>query len=293
MDLRYKVEAKLDVKHFFDVHGDVMAKYQGKDLLSDKDAMARVQKDFYDTMAVGYQKMIDADAESGGVFQWRVNRCANYDEKHLFGKRILFVGAGNSRTAMIYASRGYDVVSTDISFNMLKVGKERAEQYGIKMMYVCHNAELPFPFKSDVFDTVYSYCVMNHITDWNNYLTEKMRCLKEGGVLLERMPNALRWDFWQGMGEMNEGMEIKAKYCSPDSTKAILNELGLKGEIFTHDRQEPIDLFYTAKMSKNQRKLILPLSKNIYKLRTWFEDSVLLPIKDDGRGLYTVFKIKK
>ncbi len=288
-ELAYDVQPKLDAKNFFDVHSEVMQGRQGKDFLSDKSKMAKIQKDFYDRMAVGYEHMQDTDK----VFNLRVQRAAHYDMARLKGRKVLFVGGGDSRTARIFAQHGYDVVVTDISYNMLKVGKERNDRLGLEMTYVAHNAEIAFPFKSEQFEVTYSTCVINHIADWRNYISEKIRCLCSGGVLLERMPNADLWSFWNQMGELNDGMEVKAKYCTPTTARAILNELNLHGEIWMHDREVQIVWPPLKHLRGISSSAYLTTSHLCYYLRSAWEDHVQLPIHDDGKGIYVLFQIIK
>lgn len=294
-------EPNVEAKTFLQVHKEVFPEYKSKDLLSDKKAMAHVQKDFYDKMAVGYQTMDDRDRKKGGIMQWRINRVANYDEQFFKKNKLLYIGAGNCRTAIRYAKMGYDVTATDISINMLKIGKRVAESQGIKMIYVAHNAEEPFPFNSDQFDTVYSICVANHVTDWENYFSEKIRCLKSGGVFLERMPNSKMWEFWKDMKELNDCMEIKAKNCNVESANDIFTKLGINhSKIWTHDRQIKMDL-----LRKLPRRIRLKPAKLLYDIRIKKEDKKFSPKKifdswvtfnldkDDERGIYTVMYVVK
>ena len=289
-ELDYDVAPNLEARSFFDVHSEVMKGREGQAFLNDKAAMARLQKEFYDRMAVGFQHMDDEDIKHGGVFWWKIWRIARYDEKHFAKPRVLFVGAGNCRIARIYAQMGYDVVATDISVNMLKEGKSVNDRLKVKMTYVAANAELGYPFKSEVFDTAYSSCVMNHIVDWRNYISEKMRCLKKGRILFERLPNASKWSFWRLQGELYEGVEIKAKYCSPDTVREFLDSVGLQAKVWTHDRQTNIDAFRIGNLPGNVR---VKVSKILYDLRSRFEDNVLLCVHDDSSGIYTLFKIVK
>jgi len=293
-NLNYITESEDKTKSFFEIHKQVMPKYEGKDLLKDKNAMAGIQKEFYDKMANAFQEMDNADKASGGVFWWRVMRVQNYDQRFFNKGKLLFVGAGNCRNAMMYAQKGFDVTATDISRNMLKVGKKIADNMGIRMTFVAHNAEEPYPFKDNVFNTSYSLCVANHVTDWKNYFSEKMRCLKEGGVLQERMPNAKLWSFWKNMEILYEGMEKKAKYCNVDTARKILDELNLKGKVWTHDRIINIDVFYNL---PKIRRRVTKASKIVYDLRAKLEDKKFSPdsemIDDDQKGIYTVINTKK
>ena len=301
-ELNYS-EPNVQAKTWWQVHEEVFPQYKTKDLLSDKNAMAQVQKDFYDKMAVGFQAMDDIDKKTGGVMLWRINRVAKYDEQFFKKNKLLFIGAGNCRNAIRYAKMGYDVTATDISINMLKIGRERAEAQGIKMTYVAHNGEQPFPFNSNQFDTVYSLCVANHVTDWENYFSEKLRCLKPGGILLERMPNSKMWGFWKDMKDLNDCMEIKAKKCNVESANEILKKITpnfSEAKVWTHDRQIPMDL-----LRKLPRRFRLKAAKFLYDIRTKKEDKKFHPkninrldnrlniVNDDEHGIYTVIHVVK
>ena len=98
-ELNYS-EPNVQAKTWWQVHEEVFPQYKTKDLLSDKNAMAQVQKDFYDKMAVGFQAMDDIDKKTGGVMLWRINRVAKYDEQFFKKNKLLFIGAGNCRNAI-------------------------------------------------------------------------------------------------------------------------------------------------------------------------------------------------
>jgi len=287
------IRPDLDAHTFDVVHNKVMKDRTKAEFLKDKEAMADMQMDFYDRMAAGFQGMDDNDQASGGIFWWKIRRLAKYDASVMKGKSILFVGAGNGRLIRFFASKGFNVVATDISRNMLEVGIVKNKSLGINdVTYVAQNAEIRFPFKDETFDNIYSLCVMNHITDWNNYITEKMRCLKPGGVLLERLPNASLWQFWKMQGVLYEGVEIKAAYCNPDTVKAKLQELDISGEVWTHDHQVNqtpigrnirIPVYYSVYLIVNQL---------LYNIRSFLEDYAKLG-RNDGNGIYTMIKIVK
>ncbi len=292
-ELNYKTESNKDAKTFFDVHNELIQTHQSSDLLENKQSMAKLQKEFYDKMADGFQAMDDSDKRTGGVFWWKIYRLIKYDEQFFKKKKLLFIGAGNCRLAIIFAKMGYDVTATDISKNMLAIGKKIADKDGIKLTYVAQNAELPFPFKHEIFDTVYSLCVVNHIVDWENYFTEKIRCIKPNGVLLERMPNAKLWSFWKTQGELNNGVEIKAKHCHLDSAKKILSKIDVNGNVWTHDRIVMIDMLPRF----IPRRIRVRLAKPLYNSKAKREDEKFKPntnfTNDDQKGIYTMIHVIK
>ncbi len=293
-ELHYDTPISKNAKSFFDVHNELKESYQKNDLLKNKNSMAKLQKDFYDKMADGFQAMDDLDKKSGGSSHWwRINRLVGYDNQFLKGKKLLFIGAGNCRLARIFAKMGYDVVAADISKNMLATGKKIAEEQGIEMIYVVLNAEKKFPFKSEVFDSVYSLCVVNHIVDWENYFIEKLRCIKPNGILLERMPNIKCWSLWKDMKELYDGIEIRAMDCHLEGAKMLLDRINVNGKIWTHDKLVKTDIF----SGLAPRKLRLKPSHLLYKIRAWNEDRKLkpynIPQNSDQKGIYTMIYVQK
>lgn len=290
LDMQETIEPDLTAKHFFDVHKSTHRDLEGWQYAKDPTAMAHLQREFYDRMAVAFEEMDNADKRSGGVFWWKIHRLFKYDNNLLSdgqnprGSKLLFIGAGNCRIAALFAKAGWDVTATDISMQMLRIGRERE---GAIMRYVAHDAERKFPFASNYYDAVYSLCVMNHIVNWDNYVREKLRCLKPGGLLLERMPNAHLWKFWKGQDILYDGVEARALDCYPKAAhEAFSGPLGFYGDprdvdVWTHDRQ----------LRLNYSKHLLGLQKMFYLARCAIEDKLMF--KTNEKGIYTMVLVEK
>jgi len=292
--LRFETRPSDEARNFIDIHNEVMKRNRGGEhLLMDKVEMARLQKDFYDSAALLYQKMDDWDKGSGGIHWMRINRNFAYDIKMLKGKNLLYIGAGNCRLSIMFAEYGFNVLSTDIAKNILRVGKTIADKKGIDMIYMAQNAEQPLPFSDNTFDSIFSNCTVNHITDWRTYYTEKIRVVKPGGVILERMPNGkLEW-FWNQQTVLNDAVEIKAKLCHRESVNAFLKDIpNITYDVWTQDRLYNI----TPKAlpfrlwQQYSKESFAPVMSAIYRLRRIPED---MNTPRDDRGIYTLAKIIK
>lgn len=90
------------------------------------------------------------------------------------------------------------------------------------------------------------------------------------------MPNAALWDFWKTQGAINDGIEIKAKFCTSASAKEALADLGLNGTIWTHDRQLEINP-----------------SRLVYEEVTRDEDGLPPDALQDEKGIYTIIELAK
>lgn len=88
---------------------------------------------------------------SGFEEEWRKFMKKNLNSEN----RILDVGTGTGFLALLLAEMGYEVVGIDISEEMLKVAKKKAEEKGLKVKFLTGNAE-NLDFKENEFDAVVS-----------------------------------------------------------------------------------------------------------------------------------------
>jgi ubiquinone/menaquinone biosynthesis C-methylase UbiE len=95
----------------------------------------------------------------------------------LVGKKILDVGSGPGRDALILKEKGLEVICLDASEEMVKICSEK----GLSAIVGDFN-NLPFPDNS--FDGVWAYTSLLHISKSEIYkpITEIKRVLKNGGL---------------------------------------------------------------------------------------------------------------
>ena len=90
------------------------------------------------------------------------------------GRRILDVGTGTGRAALLLAREGAHVTGIDASDAMLAVARRRAEGEGLLIRFERGDAHrLEFP--DHAFDTVVSLRVLMHAPDWRKCLAELCR----------------------------------------------------------------------------------------------------------------------
>jgi len=106
---------------------------------------------------------------------------------------ICEVGCGTARFSRYLAEKGFNVVATDISFDMLKIAKEKCS--GIKNIkfYISEGSSLNF--NDEKFDFVFAIRVLNQTESEDyalNTLREMIRITKFGGIILVEFVNKLR-----------------------------------------------------------------------------------------------------
>jgi 2-polyprenyl-3-methyl-5-hydroxy-6-metoxy-1,4-benzoquinol methylase len=103
------------------------------------------------------------------------------------GRRILDVGTGTGRAAVLFARGGAQVTGVDASEEMLKVARQRAAGEGLTIRFLPGDAHaLAFPDQS--FDVVVSLRVLMHTPDWRTSVAEL--CRVAGRLVIIDYPSA-------------------------------------------------------------------------------------------------------
>lgn len=99
---------------------------------------------------------------------------------------LLCLGDGQGQDGRYFASKGYRVISTDISENALEINKQKVSEGNIQNITV-EKLDLrdKFPYKNATFDVVYTHLSLHYFTEivTAQIFSEIRRVLKRGGVL--------------------------------------------------------------------------------------------------------------
>lgn len=108
------------------------------------------------------------------------------------GKLLLDVGCSWGRWSVGAAQIGYRVIGLDPSLGAVMAARRIARQLGLDVHFVVADARY-LPFRSGIFDTAYSYSVLQHFSkaDANKALASVADVLKSGGSAKIQMANAV------------------------------------------------------------------------------------------------------
>jgi 2-polyprenyl-3-methyl-5-hydroxy-6-metoxy-1,4-benzoquinol methylase len=98
------------------------------------------------------------------------------------GRRILDVGTGTGRAALLLAAAGAEVTGVDASAEMLAIARDRARQGGARVTFQTGDAHhLAFPDRS--FDIAVSLRVLMHTPRWRQCVAELCRVASHGIIV--------------------------------------------------------------------------------------------------------------
>jgi demethylmenaquinone methyltransferase/2-methoxy-6-polyprenyl-1,4-benzoquinol methylase len=95
------------------------------------------------------------------------------------GQTVLDLAAGTGSSSIVFAKPGVKVIASDFSEGMLAVGRKRHPE--LEFVYADATA---LPFKSESVDAVTISFGLRNVVDPNKALTEMLRVLKSGGVVV-------------------------------------------------------------------------------------------------------------
>lgn len=100
--------------------------------------------------------------------------------------KVLCLGDGQGQDGRFFASKGYQVTSTDISEEALRINEGKIKEENLKNIKV-EKLDLrdAFPYKNEEFDVVYAHLSLHYFTEviTRKIFKEIKRVLKRGGIL--------------------------------------------------------------------------------------------------------------
>jgi 2-polyprenyl-3-methyl-5-hydroxy-6-metoxy-1,4-benzoquinol methylase len=133
----------------------------------------------------------------GNLYKHLIGRISAYPIPELRlpprrGQLLLDVGCGWGRWCVAAGRKGYHPVGIDPSLGAVLTARRVSHQLGVQAIFVVADAR-HLPFRSGLFDVVFSYSVLQHFSKDNAKiaLSEVARVLKEEGTSLIQMANAI------------------------------------------------------------------------------------------------------
>jgi 2-polyprenyl-3-methyl-5-hydroxy-6-metoxy-1,4-benzoquinol methylase len=147
------------------------------------------------------------------------------------GKTVLDAGVGTGRFAVWLTRKGFEVVGVDVSKEMLKKAKEKAQTLPRKIHIVLGDVNF-LPFREGVFDNYICINVVNHIPEIDGFLKEVKYVIKQKGIFIVNFPNLQSLYFPIAViinlrkRVLFKGGKIRSKWFTPIEIKSLMRNAG-------------------------------------------------------------------
>lgn len=205
--------------------------------------MAITSTKFWDQVAPKYSRQTIADQES---YARKLATSQSYMQPNM---KVLELGCGTGSTALEHAPHVAQILATDLSSAMLDIGREKAEQAGIKNVSFQQASVEDLTAANGSFDMVLALNLLHLLPQRAAALAKVHRLLKPGGIFISStVCLADRMWFMRPVIPLMQWLG-KAPYVSFFTAKALLQEMETAGfeaqEHWTHGRAN--SLFLVAK----------------------------------------------
>jgi SAM-dependent methyltransferase len=185
--------------------------------------------------------------------------------------KVLCLGDGQGQDGRFFAQKGYEVTSTDISKEALKISEEKANKENLKNISVeTLDLREPFLYKDNSFDVVYAHLSLHYFSEeqTKNVFKEIRRVLKKGGIVCV-FTNSVNDP------EFNTGKRLEQEYFEIDGfNKRFFSKFSM--DYFTKDFQVLL-LDDQGKTCKDEAKGVHNLIRFVGKNYPRKVDTIALP----------------
>ena len=214
--------------------------------------------------------------------------------------KILNIGCGYNTFLVKLQDKGYDVTAIDINENIVEFSRSKL---GIEKVYNTRIEDFIAGYKSEKFDVIIFFELLEHLEEPGNFLRSLRKILKKGGFIVFSVPNRKRFrpqahwaDYpphhltrWSRESVINNlkksGFQVVKSIISPISAEQIMYASGI--------------YFGTLYLEKKRDKNILfkVLYKFLYRFRVIFYNIIAILLraanifKEKGTFIYTVGKL--
>jgi SAM-dependent methyltransferase/uncharacterized protein YbaR (Trm112 family) len=171
-------------------------------------------------------------ATNGSLYQHLVRNLTQYPIPVLRlppgnGKLFLEVGCNWGRWCIAAARQGYRPIGIDPSLKSILAANRVARQLGIEAIFLVADGRF-LPFREEVFDQLFSYSVLQHLSRENVAitLTEIHRVLRPAASALVQMPNVfgIRCLYHQARRGFREGQDFEVRYWRSSQLLAVFEQ---------------------------------------------------------------------
>ncbi len=213
-------------------------------------------------------------------------------QRGIFSKdeMILDIGCGSGLQTMLIAKRCKKVIGIDISEKAITIAKSISHYMKgrINSEFRCVKLENA-NFEPEFFDRIFSFCVIEHISNYREVLKEAHRILKSNGQMIFSV-DSLETIEDSKLIENHKKQHFVEKYFKKEELKTILEETGFKGiEVYPIFKSNFARELFIKKVIKRSSKFGFFIPILTYMILRYEE----YKYKDEDKGIFLIAKCYK
>jgi len=128
------------------------------------------------------------------------------------GRKLLDIGCGAGRTALLVAKRGFKVEGVDVEERVIKLARRKAKKEKLdgQARFTCADIYKGLRFKKESFDVIICSEVIEHVPSPKKVIREAKYLLKTQGILILTTPHSQRlWTITDEYAEHRKRFETE------------------------------------------------------------------------------------
>lgn len=217
------------------------------------------------------------------------------------GEKVCDLGCGYGSNDILLSLTGAQVCAVDIDRDTLNLAKNLSASLRVDVNYCTSDLNKGLSFKSRSFDKVVSYCVLEHLSDPENFLNEVNRILRPRGVLALSVDSFSYPSIPDDFVSIHRNLcDVKNYYTKPQA-EAILSKCNFSLEKYSFIIRAPVSSFFFERLLRAYFRSEIsrqPLALKLIKLISPFALVICIlsdKLRDDRKGGYwlTLLAVKR
>jgi len=224
----------------------------------------------YDLLATFYDSFIDEV-----VYQEYLDLVNKYSA---LGS-MLDIGCGTGKLSIEFAKRGYDVVATDLSEEMLNIVDYRAKEEDVVIEVAIYDLLDPIEFQFDV--VIASMDVINHLSDLEDVefgFTNIYNSINDNGIFIFDVLSVEFIDAFDGYIEDDEDYNFHWESHKGDQEHSIIHTITLNSD----DNNEEVKIYEQTHDTEEYEKIIKKIGFKILEKKSLPERTIYVLQKDEN-----------
>jgi 2-polyprenyl-3-methyl-5-hydroxy-6-metoxy-1,4-benzoquinol methylase len=187
------------------------------------------------------------------------------------GEKVCDLGSGYGSNDVLLSLAGAQTYAVDIDRDILGLAKNNAGRLQVNVNYCIADLNRAISFKSKSFDKAVSYCVLEHLSNPEGFLSEANRILRSKGILALSVDSFSYYKISNELANIHKEVCDVKRYYTKREVELLLNKCSFSVKKCSFIMKSPISSFLFETLLRTYFRSELyrqSLSLRLFKLLT-------------------------